>query len=130
MLIAYLTNWNLGYFGTILLAPAIVLAWQVQRLLQEPDSGPKPGPRPVAVSMAFRRFQVLRERVRWGMTSSEYFETAVRPLIVELVNDRMLRHHGIDRARQPAEVAGRARTRVLGELANPALAANFPTSRR
>jgi hypothetical protein len=114
-LVVYLTNWDLGYFGTILLAPAVVLAWQMQRLIQEPDAGPRPTPRPVPVSLAFRRFQVLRERVRWGMTSTDYFDSAVRPIVTELLEDRLLRHHGIDRARQPAVVKAEL-ARVLGEL--------------
>jgi hypothetical protein len=115
-LVVYLSNWDLGYFGTILLAPGIVLIWQVQRLLHEPDPGPRPVPRAVTASTAFRRFQVLRERVRWGLTSREYFDTAVRPVLGELVDDRLLRHHGIDRSRAPG-LAEAELVRVLGELA-------------
>jgi hypothetical protein len=100
--LAYLIGRDIGLFGALGIAMALVFAVQIQFHLHEPSPLRERPPAERPVGKPFGRFQVLRERLRWGVTSAEHFNAAVRPVIVELTDDRLLRHHGVVRQRHPA----------------------------
>jgi len=100
--LAYLIGRDIGLFGALGIAMTLVFAVQVQLHVHEPSPLRERPPADRPIGKPFGRFQVLRERLRWGVTSGEHFNAAVRPVIVELTEDRLLRHHGVVRARHPA----------------------------
>ncbi len=97
-------------YGTVGLVAVLVLAGHVYRRLRQPMPPSPPRGQDPGFDRPFARFTVIRERLRWGITSPEHFVAALRPMLAELADDRLRRRQGIDRRRQPE----RARA-LLGE---------------
>ncbi len=72
-----------------------------------------PAPTPdVTVPEYFGRLRQLERRLEGSVRSSEDFEWSVRPMLVDLINGRLLNEHGINYRTDPA----RARTIVGDQL--------------
>ncbi|MQA06057.1 MAG: DUF4129 domain-containing protein [Streptosporangiales bacterium] len=52
---------------------------------------------------AFARVDHISELLDFARTGTRHFEFGVRPILVDLVDDRLRRHHGVDRRRQPEQ---------------------------
>lgn len=96
--------------GTVSLVAVLVLAGHVYRRLRQPAQALPASGQDAGLDRPFARFALIRERLRWGVTSPDHFAAALRPMLAELADDRLRRRHGIDRHRQPE----RARA-LLGE---------------
>lgn len=70
----------------------------------------------------------LEHRLAWGSVDAERFESRVRPLLADLVAERLRQRHGIDHTREP----DRARSIVgedLWQLMNPPDRGSGPRAR-
>lgn len=65
---------------------------------------------PETLDRRFRRLARHADRVTYAVVASRHYQSGVRPVLVELADDRLRRHHGIDMTTEP----DRART-VIGE---------------
>ena len=79
--VAYAISRDIGIFGALGISLALVFAFQVQLHLREPEPVAVRPPPDTPVGRPFGRFQVLRERLRWGTASTSHFEAGVRPII-------------------------------------------------
>lgn len=97
-------------WGIVGLMAALVFTGHVYRRLRRPVAAPPPTWHEPDFDRPFARLGVIRERVRWGITSPGHFDAALRPMLAELAEEQLRRRHGIDRRRDP----DRARA-MLGE---------------
>lgn len=65
---------------------------------------------PPTLERRFRRVYRHTDRITYAVVAARHYDTGVRPVLADLADDRLRRHHGIDMADEPA----RARA-VLGE---------------
>ncbi len=101
---------KLSPYGTVGLVAALVLTGHVFRRLRVPGVRPLAAAHDPGFDRPFARFGVIRERLRWGITSPDHFAATLRPMLAELADEGLRRRHGIDRRREPE----RARA-LLGE---------------
>lgn len=122
-ILAFAAGLHLSYNvpAMIGLAGAVVLTARIVARSAEPRASIDLRRPEIPAGRPFGRFAVLRERLRWGTGDGEHFDAGVRPVLVELVDDRLRRHHGLERTRQP--VAARA---AMGEVLWDFVAASRP----
>ncbi len=116
---------ELAPYGTVGLVAVLVLTGHVYRRLRQPTPLPPAPPQNPGFDRPFARFAVVRERLRWGVTSPTHFAAALRPMLIELADDRLRRRHGIDRRRQPEKaraLLGEPLWRLMTETAGDAAA--------
>jgi hypothetical protein len=95
-------------WGTFVLSGLVAFTGQVCLQLRSRDERPpQPGTYPV-VDRPFARLSTIRERLGWGLKTAEYFQRAIQPMLLDLVDDKLRRTHGLDLHHDPA--AARALT--------------------
>jgi hypothetical protein len=95
-------GYSVNPWGVVGLAGAVVVIGQVGRQLQASDSAKPPRLREVTLSRPYARFALIRERLKEA-DRPHRFETLVRPLLVELADERLRRRHGVDWRRDPKQ---------------------------
>jgi len=95
-------GYSVSPWGLVGLAGAVVVIGHVGPRLRASDSVQPPGLREVTLSRPFTRFALIRERLKEA-DRPHRFETLVRPLLIELADERLRRRHGVDGRRDPKQ---------------------------
>ncbi len=97
----------------LLLSVSLLATARVAAAARPPAAGPPLPPariEPATPDRPFRDVTRMADRLAWGRLGMDRFETAVRPVLLRLADDRLTGRHGITRASHPE----RAR-QLLGE---------------
>lgn len=100
--------------GALLACLLAALGWRVTALIRRRTPAPvHPEVGHVEVwpyTRAFGRVDHISELLDFARTGTRHFEYGVRPILVDLVDDRVRRHHGVDRRRDPEQARA-----IMGE---------------
>jgi hypothetical protein len=99
---------SFSQWGTFSLSALVVVTAAVCRELRPPARRSEALSWGPPVDRPFARLSTIRERLGWGLKNPEYFQRALQPMLLELVDDKLRRTHGVDLHRDPA--AARAMT--------------------
>lgn len=84
--------------------------------------------------LAVTEIIMLEHRLAWGSIDAERYETRVRPLLVDLVAERLRIRHGVDHTREPDRarsiVGDRLWQLMTGPARTPRLRSGAPPSQR
>lgn len=112
-----------------LLAASLLIATRIAATAKPPPAGPPLPPARTELPKPDRPFadvSRMADRLSWGRLDMDRFESAVRPVLVRLADERLTGRHGITRAAHPE----RAR-QLLGEdlwqlVTGPSVASKAP----
>jgi hypothetical protein len=111
--LAYFLRWP-DLVALVAVIALLVVVVRQRRLLRLdrvlPDAVPEIVADDAAHAMPPQRLANLRTRVEWASVTARHYDSALRPVLTNLADDRLLRHHGIDRRQRPA-----AAQQILGE---------------
>jgi hypothetical protein len=99
---------SFSQWGTFSLSTLVAITAQVCRQLRPPDVRFESMSFDPLVGRPFARLSTIRERLGWGLKNCEYFERALQPMLLEVLDDKLRRTRGVDLHRDPA--AARAMT--------------------
>jgi hypothetical protein len=99
---------SFSQWGTFSLSALVVITAQVCQQLRPPALRSEALSWGPVVDRPFARLSTIRERLGWGLKNPEYFRRALQPMLLELIDDKLRRTHGLDLHRDPA--AARAMT--------------------
>jgi hypothetical protein len=99
---------SFSQWGTFSLTALIAITAQVCRQLRPPGERFESVSSDPLVDRPFARLSTIRERLGWGLKNREYYQRALQPMLLELLDDKLRRTHGLDLHRDPA--AARAMT--------------------
>jgi hypothetical protein len=99
---------SFSQWGTFSLSVLVAVTAQVCQQLRPPAQRSEAMSWAPMIDRPFARLTTIRERLGWGLKNPEYFGRALQPMLLELVDDKLRRTHGVDLHRDPA--AARAMT--------------------
>ena len=90
---------------------AVAAVWRLVRTTAAPPPPPLPPPVPEESSGAgFAELSSLEHRLSWGSVDRDRYEQRVRPLLADLVAERLRSRRGVDPRTQPEQAR-----RIVGE---------------
>lgn len=89
---------------------AVAVTWRLVRLTVPPAQVTVPPPRREAPDDGLLVLTSLEHRLSWGSVDADRFRERVRPVLVDLAQERLRSRHGVDPATQPDQAR-----RILGE---------------
>jgi hypothetical protein len=102
--LAYFLRWP-DLVALIAVVALLVVVVRQRRLLRldrvQPDAVPEVVTDDSALAVSPQRLNNLRTRVEWASVTARHYDSALRPVLANLADDRLLRHHGIDRRQRP-----------------------------
>ena len=102
----YRARWDLCVVAGL----ALALCWRLTRLVQPPPDLVPPGPDRPPGDDGLLLLTGLESRLSWGAVDADRFRERVRPLLVELADDRLRTRRGVDPDTDPEHAR-----EILGE---------------
>jgi hypothetical protein len=97
---------SFSQWGTFSLSALIAITAQVCGQLREPAQRSEAQSWGPLVDRPFARLATIRERLGWGLKNVEYYHRSLQPMLLEVLDDKLRRTHGLDLHRDPAAARG------------------------
>ena len=90
--LSYSARWDL----CVVAGAAVALCWRLTRLVLPPPERVPPRPEITPAGDGLLVLSGLESRLSWGATDADRFRDRVRPMLVELAEDRLRIRRGVD----------------------------------
>jgi hypothetical protein len=92
---------SFSQWGTFALSALTAITAQVCQQLRPAAQQVESASLDALIDRPFARLSTIRERLGWGLKNPEYFGRALQPMLLELIDEKLRRTHGVDLHRDP-----------------------------